>query len=71
LFHSTWLALHPKPQFIVFDNGGTIKIEFKQMCTAKKEDQIKWKSPIDKELKEMEKRCVWEIIDEKNIPINR
>jgi hypothetical protein len=36
----------------------------------KKEDQIKWKSSIDKELKEMEKRGVWEIIDERNIPIN-
>jgi hypothetical protein len=36
-----------------------------------KEDQIKWKSAIDKELKEMEKRAVWEIIDEKDIPINR
>ena len=37
----------------------------------KKVDQIKWKSAINKELKEMEKRGVWEIIDEKNIPINR
>jgi hypothetical protein len=37
----------------------------------KKEDQIKWKSAINKKLKEMEKRGVWEIIDEKNIPINR
>jgi hypothetical protein len=36
-----------------------------------KEEQIKWKSAIDKELKEMEKRSVWEIIDEKDIPINR
>jgi hypothetical protein len=36
-----------------------------------KEDQIKWKSEINKELKEMEKRGVWEIIDEKDIPINR
>jgi hypothetical protein len=35
-----------------------------------KEDQIKWKSTIDKELKAMEKRGVWEIIDEKDIPIN-
>jgi hypothetical protein len=34
-----------------------------------KEDQIKWKNPIDKELKEMKKRGVWEIIDEKDIPI--
>jgi hypothetical protein len=39
--------------------------------SEKKEDQIKWKSAINKELKEMEKRGVWEIIDEKNIPINR
>jgi hypothetical protein len=36
-----------------------------------KEDQITWKSAISKELKEMEKRGVWEIIDEKDIPINR
>jgi hypothetical protein len=36
----------------------------------KRENQIKWKSPIDKDLKEMEKRGVWEIIDEKDIPIN-
>jgi hypothetical protein len=39
--------------------------------SEKKEDQIKWKSTIDKELKEMEKRGLWEIIDVKNIPINR
>jgi FtsZ-interacting cell division protein YlmF len=39
--------------------------------SEKKEDQIKWKSAINKDLKEMEKRGVWEIIDEKNIPINR
>jgi hypothetical protein len=39
--------------------------------SEKKEDQIKWKCAIDKELKEMEKRGVWKIIDEKNIPINR
>jgi hypothetical protein len=38
--------------------------------SEKKEDQIKWKSAINKELKEMEKRGVWKIIDEKNIPIN-
>jgi hypothetical protein len=38
--------------------------------SEKKEDQIKWKSAIDKELKEMEKRGVWEIINEKDIPIN-
>jgi hypothetical protein len=42
-----------------------------EINSGKKEDQIKWKSSIDKELKEMEKRGVWEIIDEKNIPINR
>jgi hypothetical protein len=30
-----------------------------------KEDHIKWKNAINKELKEMEKRGVWEIIDEK------
>jgi hypothetical protein len=35
-----------------------------------KEDQIKWKSAINKELKEMEKRGVWKIIHEKDIPIN-
>jgi hypothetical protein len=35
-----------------------------------KEDQIKWENAIDKELKEMEKRGVWEIIDEKDITIN-
>jgi transposase InsO family protein len=32
LFHNTWLARHPRPQFIVFDNGGEFKCEFKQMC---------------------------------------
>jgi hypothetical protein len=32
LFHNTWLARYPRPQFIVFDNGGKIKREFKQMC---------------------------------------
>jgi hypothetical protein len=37
----------------------------------KKENQIKWKSAINKELKEMDKRGVWTIIDEKDIPINR
>jgi hypothetical protein len=36
-----------------------------------KEDQIKWKSAINKELKDMEKIGVWEMIDEKDIPINR
>jgi hypothetical protein len=39
--------------------------------SEQKEDQIKWKSAVNKELKEMEKRGVWEIIDEKYIPINR
>jgi hypothetical protein len=34
LFHSTWLARYPRPQFIVFENGsiGEFKREFKQMC---------------------------------------
>jgi hypothetical protein len=34
LFHITWLAHYPRPQFIVFDNGrmGEFKREFKQMC---------------------------------------
>jgi hypothetical protein len=34
LFHNTWLARYPQPQFIVFDNGnaGEFKREFKQMC---------------------------------------
>jgi hypothetical protein len=34
LFHSTWLARYPRPQFIVFDNGSTgeFKRDFKQMC---------------------------------------
>jgi hypothetical protein len=33
LFHNTWLARYPQPQFIVFDNGnvGAFKREFKQM----------------------------------------
>jgi hypothetical protein len=31
-FHNTWLACYPQPQFIVFDNGGEFKREFKQMC---------------------------------------
>jgi hypothetical protein len=39
--------------------------------SEQKEDQINWKNVINKELKEMEKRGVWEIIDEKDIPINR
>jgi hypothetical protein len=32
LFHKTWLARYPQSQFIVFDNGGQFKREFKQMC---------------------------------------
>jgi transposase InsO family protein len=32
LFHNTWLARYPRPQFTVFDNGGEFKREFKQMC---------------------------------------
>jgi hypothetical protein len=34
LFHNTWLARYPRPQFIVSDNGnvGEFKREFKQMC---------------------------------------
>jgi hypothetical protein len=31
-FHNTWLARYPRPQFIVFVNGGEFKPEFKQMC---------------------------------------
>jgi hypothetical protein len=34
LFHNTWLARFPQPQFIVFENEikGEFKREFKQMC---------------------------------------
>jgi hypothetical protein len=32
LFHNTWLVRYPRPQIIVFDNGGKFKREFKQMC---------------------------------------
>jgi hypothetical protein len=32
LFHNSWLASYPWPQFIIFDNGGEFKREFKQMC---------------------------------------
>jgi hypothetical protein len=38
LFHNTWLARYPLPQFIVFDNGNggdfkrDFKREFKQIC---------------------------------------
>jgi ABC-type phosphate transport system auxiliary subunit len=28
------LARYPRPQFIVFDNGGKFKREFKQMCSS-------------------------------------
>jgi hypothetical protein len=33
LFHNTWLARYPPPQFIIIDNGttGIFKREFKQM----------------------------------------
>jgi hypothetical protein len=31
LFHNTWLARYPRPQFIVFDDRGKFKREFKQM----------------------------------------
>jgi CubicO group peptidase (beta-lactamase class C family) len=33
LFHSTWLARYPRPQFTVFDNGSTgeCKREYKQI----------------------------------------
>jgi hypothetical protein len=29
LFHNTWLARYPQPQFIVFDNGSEFKLEIK------------------------------------------
>jgi hypothetical protein len=34
LFHNSWLARYPQPQFIVFDNDnmGEFKRGFKQMC---------------------------------------
>jgi Integrase core domain len=32
LLHNTWLLRYPRPQLIVFDNGGKVKREFKQMC---------------------------------------
>jgi transposase InsO family protein len=32
LFHNAWLERYPRPQVIVFDNGGELKREFKQMC---------------------------------------
>jgi hypothetical protein len=32
LFHNTWFTRYTQPQFIVFDNGGEFKREFKQMC---------------------------------------
>jgi transposase InsO family protein len=34
LFHNIWSARYPRPQFIVFDNGGEFKREFKQMCDS-------------------------------------
>jgi hypothetical protein len=38
LFHDTWLARYPQPQFIVFDNGvvGVFNHEFKQMYVQDK-----------------------------------
>jgi hypothetical protein len=41
LFHSTWLARYPQPQFIVFDNGGEFKREFKQMYMQDSYDKAK------------------------------
>jgi hypothetical protein len=32
LFYNTWLARYTRYQFIVFDNRGKFKLEFKQMC---------------------------------------
>jgi hypothetical protein len=32
MVHNTWLTRYPRPQFIVFDNGGEFKREFKQLC---------------------------------------
>jgi hypothetical protein len=32
LFHNIWLSRYLQTQFIVFDNGGEFKCEFKQMC---------------------------------------
>jgi hypothetical protein len=32
LFHNTWLARIPQPQFIVFENRVEFQREFKQMC---------------------------------------
>jgi transposase InsO family protein len=32
LLHNAWLARYSRPRFIVFDNGGEFKREFKQMC---------------------------------------
>jgi hypothetical protein len=37
----------------------------------RKEDQIKSKEAINKELKELAKRGLWRVINEKNIPLNR
>jgi hypothetical protein len=38
--------------------------------SEQKEDRIKWKNRFNKDLKEMEKRGVWEIIDKKASKIN-
>jgi hypothetical protein len=35
LFHNTWLARYPRPQFIVFDNEGEFKREFKKVYAKK------------------------------------
>jgi hypothetical protein len=32
LFHNTWLARYPQPQFIIFDDWVEFKREFKQIC---------------------------------------
>jgi hypothetical protein len=32
LFHNTWLERYPRSQFIVFDDEGEFKREFKQVC---------------------------------------
>jgi hypothetical protein len=42
----------------------------KALNYERKEDQIKWKDAINNEVKEMAK-SMWEVIDEKNIPIDR
>jgi hypothetical protein len=52
LFHNTWLARYPQPQFTVFDNGskGKFKREFKQMCdnyTIKSKLETQEDNPFD------------------------